>query len=116
MLPSVEIEEYIDEAGGRPFGRWFDDLDPDAAAKITVALTRMARGAVSNIKGVGGGVLEYRIDSGPGYRIYLGRDGDRLIILVAGGTKRRQDRDIEAARSRWANYKARKKALRKEEN
>jgi putative addiction module killer protein len=57
-------------------------------------------------------VLEYRIDSGPGYRIYFGRDGDRLVILVGGGTKRRQDKDIEAAKRQWADYKARKKGGR----
>lgn len=92
MLPNaVTIEEYLDPSGFSAFGDWFDSLAPVAAAKVTVAVTRIARGAVSNVKGVGDGVLEYRIDSGPGYRIYLGRDGDRLVILVGGGTKRRQD-------------------------
>jgi putative addiction module killer protein len=113
MLPTlVGIEEYVDPSGFSAFGDWFDALPPVAAAKVTVAISRMARGAVSNVKGVGDGVLEYRIDSGPGYRIYFGRDGDRLVILVGGGTKRRQDRDIEAAKARWADYKARKKGGR----
>ena len=113
MLPSsVVIEEYVDASGFSAFGDWFGALAPVAAAKVTVAITRIARGAVSNVKGVGDGVLEYRIDSGPGYRIYFGRDGNRLVILVGGGTKRRQDRDIEAAKSRWADYKARKKDRR----
>ncbi len=112
----MEVEEYLDEAGASPFGRWFDGLDPHAAAKVAVALTRIGRGATSGLKGVGEGVLEHRIDSGPGYRIYLGRDGDRLVILVGGGTKRRQDQDISAAKARWANYKARKKAHRKGED
>lgn len=116
MLPvRVRIEEYVTDAGASPFGEWFDDLDPAAAARVTVAVTRIARGAVSNVKGVGDGVFEYRIDAGPGYRIYFGRDGDRLVILVGGGTKRRQDRDIEAARMRWESYKARKAALKKGE-
>lgn len=113
MLPfSTLIEEYVDASGLSLFGDWFDSLAPVAAAKVTVAVTRIARGAVSNVKGVGDGVLEYRIDSGPGYRIYFGRDGDRLVILVGGGTKRRQDQDIEAAKRRWADYKARKKGGR----
>jgi putative addiction module killer protein len=113
MLPfSSLIEEYVDASGTSPFGDWFDTLAPVASARVTVAITRIARGAVSNVKGVGEGVLEYRIDSGPGYRIYFGRDGDRLVILVGGGTKRRQDRDIEAAKARWADYKARKKGGR----
>ena len=113
MLPSaVLIEEYVDASGHSAFGEWFDSLAPFAAARVTVAVTRIARGAVSNVKGVGDGVLEYRIDSGPGYRIYFGRDGDRLVILVGGGTKRRQDKDIEAAKRRWTDYKARKRGGR----
>lgn len=116
MLPNgVEIEEYVTDAGTSPFGDWFDGLDPVAAARVTVAVTRIARGAVSNVKGLGDGVFEYRIDAGPGYRIYFGRDGGRLVILVGGGTKRRQDRDIEAAKARWVNYKARKAASKKGE-
>lgn len=79
-----------------------------AAVKITTAITRMSLGNFSNAKGVGEGVLEYRIDYGPGYRIYFGRDGDRLVILVAGGTKKRQQADIETAQARWAEYKKRK--------
>ena len=58
----------------------------------------MGRGIVSDAKSVGAGVLEYRIDSGPGYRIYFGRDGESLIVLLGGGTKRRQQADIERAR------------------
>lgn len=117
MLPNdVQIEEYVTDAGASPFGDWFDDLDSAAAARVTVAVTRIGRGAVSNVKGVGDGVFEFRIDAGPGYRIYFGRDGDRLVILVGGGTKRRQDRDIEAAKARWAHYKARKAARKKGES
>src|SRR6266478_5717249 len=83
-----------------------------AATKVTVALTRIGLGNVSNVKGVGAGVQEFRIDFGPGYRIYFGRDGDRLVILLAGGTKSRQQKDIATAQERWADYKRRKKAER----
>ena len=107
----TEIEEYFSNDGRSPFGEWFDDLDSGAAAKVTIALTRMERGNFSNVKSVGAGVQEYRIDFGPGYRIYFGRDGETLIILVAGGAKRRQQKDIEAAQARWADYKKRKKEL-----
>ena len=62
---------------------------------------------MSNVKGVGAGVLEYRIDSGPGYRIYFGRDGKTLIVLLGGGTKRRQQRDIDAAKRLWRDYRRR---------
>lgn len=105
------LEEYLDGSGISPFGDWFDGLDAINAAKVTVALARIERGAVSNVKGVGDGIQEFRIDYGPGFRIYFGRDGERLVILLGGGTKRRQDRDIEAAKARWRDYKARKAAI-----
>src|SRR6201986_4189479 len=110
MLPSqAAIEEYLDDQGESPFAVWFADLDARAAAKVTVALSRIERGAVSSVKGVGEGVLEFRIDFGPGYRIYFGRDGERLVILLAGGSKRRQSDDIAAAKTRWRHYRDRKK-------
>ena len=79
-----------------------------AAAKVTVALARVEQGNLSNVKGVGEGVLECRIDWGPGYRVYFGRDGDILVILLTGGTKKRQQRDIETAKKLWGDYKARR--------
>jgi putative addiction module killer protein len=69
----------------------------------------MAQGNLSNAKSVGGGIQEYRIDFGPGYRIYFGRDGERLVILLGGGTKKRQQDDIHRAQHLWADYKQRKK-------
>ena len=105
----MRVREYLDSAGRSPFRRWFDGLDAQAAAKIAIALTRLGQGNLSNVKGIGGGVLEYRIDSGPGYRIYLGRDGDAIVILLGGGTKQRQQMDIAAAQARWLDYKRRKK-------
>jgi putative addiction module killer protein len=82
----IDVREYNDQNGKSPFGDWFEDLNAQAAAKVTVALTRLANGNVSNVKSVGAGVLEYRIDFGPGYRIYFGKDGERIVILLAGGT------------------------------
>ena len=67
---------------------------------------------MSHVKGVGGGVLELRIDYGPGYRVYFGKDSARLVILLGGGTKKRQDRDIRTAQVFWTAYKARKKQER----
>jgi len=107
----MQVVEYLTAEGSSPFGRWFADLDPRAAAKVTVALQRMGAGNLSNAKGVGAGVLEYRIDFGPGYRIYFGKDGEQIIVLVAGGSKRRQQQDIEAAQARWADYRRRKKGM-----
>ena len=105
----MEILEYLDAEGRSPYLDWFDGLNAVAAAKITVAVTRMRLGNLSNAKGVGSGVQEYRIDFGPGYRIYFGRDGEMLVILLAGGTKKRQQADIATAQARWADYKRRKK-------
>jgi putative addiction module killer protein len=110
MAPSaVDVQEYLAPNGDSPFGAWFDDLDPQAAAKVTVGLIRIGQGNLSNVKGVGSGVLEYRIDFGPGYRVYFGKDGETIVILLAGGTKKRQQRDIEDAQARWRDYKDRKK-------
>ena len=78
-----------------------------------VALTRLARGNRSHVKGVGGGVAELKVDFGPGYRIYFGQDGEMLVILLAGGTKKRQGEDIATARARWAEYKERKTLYRR---
>lgn len=105
----MQILEYLDTAGNSPYRDWFESLSSQAAAKITVALTRIELGNLSNAKGVGAGVQEFRIDFGPGYRIYFGKDGDRLVILLAGGTKSRQQKDIAAAQMRWADYKKRKR-------
>ena len=106
------IHEYVDACGRRPFAEWFEDLDSRAAAKVTVALARIEMGNLSNVKGVGRGVLELRIDWGPGYRVYLGRDGDMLVILLAGGTKKRQQRDVATAQERWTDYRRRKREER----
>ena len=104
----VDVLEYIDGRGLSPHRKWFDKLDPAAAAKVSTALVRLSLGNFSQVKGVGAGVFEYKIDFGPGYRIYFGKEGETLIILVGGGTKQRQQRDIEAAVECWEDYQRRK--------
>jgi len=104
----VELRGYIDEKGNKRFAEWLEGIDAAAAAKVTIALARMELGNFSKAKGVGSGVFEYKIDFGPGYRIF-GKDGDRLVILIGGGTKKRQQQDISAAQECWAAYKRRKK-------
>jgi len=105
----ITIKEYIDSNDRNPFERWFNQLSAPAAAKVVTALVRMEQGNFSNAKSVGGGVLECRIDFGPGYRVYFGRDGDSIVILLGGGAKKRQQRDIESAKLLWKEYKQRKK-------
>ena len=78
----IEIREYLDDRGRSPFGRWFDSLDASAAVRVRTSLARMEAGNLSNIRGVGNGVLECRINVGLGYRVYFGRDGDTLIVLL----------------------------------
>ena len=104
----LDVREYVDSAGRSPFTKWLRALNVQAAAKVATALERISDGNLSNVRPVGGGVLEYKIDFGPGYRIYFGRDGDRLVILLAGGTKKRQREDIQHAQAIWADYGKRK--------
>ncbi len=110
MLPllMIEVREHLDQGGHSPFAAWSDRLTREAAAKVAAALARIQQGNLSNAKGVGAGVHEYRIEFGPGYRIYFGKDGNRLVILVGGGTKKRQQEDINTAQARWRDYKLRK--------
>jgi putative addiction module killer protein len=104
----VEVREYLDRRGHSPFAAWSDRLNREAAAKVAAALARIQQDNFSNAKGVRAGVYEYRIDFGPGYRIYFGKDGDRLVIILGGGTKKRQQEDIATALARWQDYKQRK--------
>jgi putative addiction module killer protein len=104
----ITLKQYIERSGRNPFEEWFDALDAQAFAKVTTALTRLQEGNFSNVKGVGGGVFERKIDFGPGYRVYFGKDGEAIIILLAGGTKKRQNADIADAIERWKEYKQRK--------
>lgn len=108
----LEIRYYLSDDGRSPFERWFSGLTAAAGAKVAVALARLEQGNLSNVKTVGGGVLEYRLDWGPGYRVYFGRDGSALVILLTGGTKQRQQQDIAMAKALWADYKLRKPQAR----
>jgi putative addiction module killer protein len=107
-----ETRYYVATDGREPFARWFSDLDAVARAKVTRAVVRLEQGNFSNVKSVGEGVFEYRIDFGPGYRIYFGRDGQTLLILLTGGTKKRQQRDIDEAHAYWQGYKQSKRGRR----
>lgn len=107
-MTSIKLVEYLAPAGQSPYGRWFARLNAPAAAKVATALYRLSQGNFSNVKGVGGGIFEQRINFGPGYRVYFGKDGDTLVILLGGSTKQRQQEAIRAARDAWADYRRRK--------
>ena len=104
----MEVLEYIREDGSNPYKKWFDSLDAQAAAKVAVAKACLELGNTSNIKWFAG-IGEYRINWGPGYRIYLIQEGRELIILLGGGSKKRQAKDINQAKVLYKEYRARKK-------
>lgn len=107
-MSSARIHEYLDAQGRSPHASWFDSLGASAAAKVAAALYRLETGNFSNVKGVGAGVFERTIDFGPGYRIYFGKAGQDLVILLGGSSKQRQREAIASAQERWADYKGRK--------
>ena len=107
----LDVRYFVTEDGTSPFAEWLASLDPRARAKVATAIVRMEKGNLSSVKSVGQGVLEYRIDFGPGYRVYFGRDGEVLVILLMGGTKKRQQRDIETASKYWQVYKQSKRTV-----
>lgn len=111
-MAAIRILEYLDPNSRSLFAGWFEELNTDAAAKVAAALYRLELSNFSNVKGVGKGVFERTIDFGPGYRIYFGKDGDALLILLGGSTKQRQEEAIAAAQERWSDYKRRRTGAR----
>ena len=104
MAAAFEIREYMVE-GRSPFAEWFDGLDTVTAERVDRCILRLEAGNFGAAKSLQEGVFELRLDFGPGYRVYYGREGGTLIILLGGGSKRRQDADIAAAKVRWKTYK-----------
>lgn len=109
----MKVQEYIREDGSNPYQKWFDSLDATAAAKVTVAKARLELGNTANVEWFGG-IGEYKIDWGPGYRIYLAQEGKQLIVLFGGGTKKGQQSDIDQAKELYQEYKQRKKEAAEE--
>jgi putative addiction module killer protein len=104
----VALREYLDHKGESPFAKWLRHLNAPAAAKVTSALVRIERGNFSNVKGVGAGVYECRIDFGPGYRVYFGKDGENARHPAQRWDEKRQERDIQTAHESSKDYKQRK--------
>lgn len=100
-----DVELFETEDGNAPFEDWFEGLSGDVADRVRIALLRMERGNLGDHKRVGEGVSEHRLHFGAGYRLYFGRDGQKLIVLLAGGSKKTQSRDIKAAQRLWKRYK-----------
>ncbi len=104
---AFKVLELLREDGTSPYADWFSSIDVLAAAKVVAATLRMEQGNLSNVKWFSG-IGEYRIDWGPGYRIYLAKEGREILMLLGGGTKNRQQKDIERALALWVDYKRRK--------
>jgi len=104
-----DVREYLRSDGSCPFRDRFTGLrDPRAKARIDSTVRKLGRGLKPDVRSVGEGVHEARIDHGPGYRVYFGNDGAALVVLLLCGDKRTQDEDIAAAKKLWADYQMRK--------
>lgn len=102
----IEIEVYETPDGDRPFENWFERIDHQAQNRIRVAFARLEEGNTGSLKSLGSGVSELKVPFGPGYRVYLGGQGNRVVILLHGGTKKRQSDDIAKAKMLWRAYLA----------
>ncbi len=111
---SIDLQEYADARGHNHYREWVSELDASVRVRIDKSVLRMGNGLPTDVKPEGEGVSALRLDFGPGYRVYFGQDGDRIVILLAGGTKRRQGKDILLARSLWIEYKRRKRESKRE--
>ena len=104
----IELYRYQRNDGSEPFSEWLDSLrDKVAQARIRVRLRHVQAGNMGDVKSVGEGVSELRIHIGPGYRVYCGRHGKAIVILLCGGDKSSQEADIERAKEIWAEWKSR---------
>ncbi|TAN27922.1 MAG: type II toxin-antitoxin system RelE/ParE family toxin [Castellaniella sp.] len=105
-----EVIEYLDETGKDHYKLWLESIaDRQARARVLTRINRMATGNLGDCKHVSDGVWELRINWGPGYRVYYAHAGKRLILLLAGGDKRRQQADINTAVSYWHDWQSREK-------
>jgi putative addiction module killer protein len=99
---------YVTPDGKRPFEEWMRTLkDVDAQGRILARLERVRLGLLGDCKSVGEGVSEFRVDAGPGYRVYFGQDGRSMVVLLCGGSKARQRKDIACAKVFWKDYRSR---------
>jgi putative addiction module killer protein len=98
------IRQYVTPDGHRPFGEWLNRLPVHAQARIAARIARFDTGNLGDHQSVGGGVWEARLDYGPGYRLYFGQHQQQIILLLVGGTKASQTRDIRRAQRYWRDY------------
>lgn len=105
-----EVRHYLTAAGADPFAAWFAAMrDRQAQARVQARIDRLERGLFGDAEPCGEGVWELRIDWGPGYRVYYARSGERIILLLLGGDKRKQQADIKRAKEYWHDHEQRTK-------
>ena len=98
------VREYAEDSGRIPFRDWLTELDKATRARVQARILRFETGNLGDHKDVGAGVLEARLDFGPGYRVYFGRRGRELVLLLLGGDKGSQKKDIKQAQAFWSRY------------
>ena len=104
-MRTYKVIFYVDESGNSPFEDWIESIDAVIRAHIFVVIERVAcGGSKKSIKALKGGISEIKIPKGPGYRVYFGMDGQKLIVLLVGGDKSTQKKDIQKARKLWSEY------------
>ncbi len=103
------VEKYVGTGGQVPFDRWFDSLDEDVQARVDARIDRLSLGNFGDFKSLGGGVHELRFFIGPGYRVYFGKVDNRIVLLLCGGDKRSQRKDIKLAQGLWRQYLSERK-------
>lgn len=100
----LTVLEYLDDSGRSPFRDWLNELDSATKARVQVKILRFESGNLGDHKQVGDGVWEARLAFGPGYRIYFGKSGAEVVLLLLGGDKGTQRKDIKQAKQHWATY------------
>lgn len=105
----ISVYYYQTTSGKCPFREWFESLDESIQQMVDARMARVRRGLLGNAENLGQGVFELKFDVGPGFRVYFGRTGKAIVILLHGGSKKGQSADIEAAKTYWADYVRRTK-------
>jgi len=108
-----QVKEYLTQEGKNPYRDWLETLDNPVKQRIQARILRFESGNLGDVKALGEGIFEARIDYGPGYRIYFGQEGNVLVLLLFGGDKSSQKKDILRAKNFWKQYKEKKDAQTK---
>ena len=100
----MDVREYLTADGRNPYREWLEKLDVTPRARVQARVLRFSTGNLGDHKSVGGGVWEARVMFGPGYRVYFGKDGAQLVLLLLGGDKSTQTVDVPRAQESWQAY------------